>query len=172
MPAATTLAKPARSARNVPIISWLSNIRVSRVDVFSREDRSRIMARVRQKNTKPEVRLRQWLHAAGYRFRLHRRDLPGTPDIVMPGRMAAVFVHGCFWHGHDCKAGRPPATNAEFWENKISKNKLRDATAVSRLTDLGWTPILVWECELRDRATLEARLRQEIPGTPPAQRLP
>jgi DNA mismatch endonuclease (patch repair protein) len=125
------------------------------------------MARVRQKNTKPEVRLRQWLHAAGYRFRLHRRDLPGTPDIVMPGRKAVVFVHGCFWHGHDCKAGRAPATNTEFWETKIAKNRRRDEIAVTRLEELGWKPVQVWECELRDRPALESRLRNELPGPPP-----
>lgn len=125
------------------------------------------MSRVRQKNTKPEVRLRQWLHAAGYRFRLHRKDLPGTPDIVMPGRKTAVFVHGCFWHGHDCKAGALPATNTEFWANKIDKNRRRDEAAVARLEELGWRPVQVWECELRDRAALEARLRSEIAGEPP-----
>jgi DNA mismatch endonuclease (patch repair protein) len=128
------------------------------------------MARVRQKNTKPEVRLRQWLHAAGYRFRLHRRDLPGTPDIVMPGRRTVVFVHGCFWHGHDCKAGRLPATNTEFWETKVSKNRQRDELAVSRLREQGWNPLQVWECELRDRAGLEARLRDAITGDAPPSR--
>lgn len=128
------------------------------------------MSRVRQKNTKPEVRLRQWLHAAGYRFRLHRRDLPGTPDIVMPGRRTAVFVHGCFWHGHNCKAGRLPATNTEFWETKVAKNKLRDEAASSKLADLGWTVVQVWECQMRDRTILESRLRNEIGGEPPAMR--
>lgn len=125
------------------------------------------MSRVRQKNTKPEVRLRQWLHAAGYRFRLHRRELPGTPDIVMPGRRAVVFVNGCFWHGHHCKAGRLPATNTEFWEAKVTKNKLRDEAAAAQLRASGWTVIQVWGCELRDRAALEARLKDEIPGGAP-----
>lgn len=125
------------------------------------------MAGVRQKNTKPEVRLRQWLHAAGYRFRLHRRDLPGTPDIVMPGRRAVVFVNGCFWHGHHCKAGRLPATNTAFWEAKIAKNKLRDEGAAAQLRASGWTVIQVWGCEFRNRAELEARLMDEIPGGAP-----
>ncbi len=120
------------------------------------------MARVRQKNTKPEVKLRQWLHAAGYRFRLHRKDLPGTPDIVLPRYRTAVFVHGCFWHGHDCRAGRLPSSNTAFWEAKISRNQSRDAIAEERLRTLGWIPLTVWECELKDRDRLETRLRCAI----------
>jgi DNA mismatch endonuclease (patch repair protein) len=114
------------------------------------EQRSERMGRVRQKNTKPEMRLRSWLHAAGYRFRLHRKDLPGTPDIVLPRHRTAIFVHGCFWHGHDCRRGRLPSSNSAYWEEKITRNKQRDAGAVAALIQLGWHPVEIWECELVD----------------------
>lgn len=124
------------------------------------------MARVRQKNTKPEVTLRRWLHAAGYRFRLQRRDLPGTPDIVLPRYRTAIFVHGCFWHGHDCKAGRAPSSNAAFWEAKITRNKARDAEVAVRLVQLGWRRLEVWQCELKDKDLLLEKLRGLFPLEP------
>lgn len=110
------------------------------------------MARVRTKNTKPELRLRSYLHRLGYRFRLHRKDLPGKPDIVLPKFAMAVFVHGCFWHGHDCRRGRLPTTNVEFWEAKISKNRARDVRAVRELKQLGWDVRTVWACRLEEDA--------------------
>ena len=121
-------------------------------DVFGPAKRSEIMAKVRTKNTKPEVRLRSYLHRLGFRFRLHRKDLPGKPDIVLPKYSTVVFVHGCFWHGHDCRKGRLPTTNVEFWETKISKNQARDAQAVGKLKKLGWNVWTVWECRLQEDA--------------------
>lgn len=107
------------------------------------------MAKIRSKNTKPEVVLRKYLHQQGFRFRIHKKDLPGKPDIVLSKYKAAVFVHGCFWHYHtDCREGRIPDTNTKFWQDKLSKNIARDLTHQQKLKDLGWRVIVVWECEL------------------------
>jgi DNA mismatch endonuclease (patch repair protein) len=107
-----------------------------------------MMARVRSANTAPELSVRRALHAAGYRFRLHRRDLPGRPDLVMPKHRMAVFVNGCFWHGHSCPKGRLPKTNEEFWRAKIGRNAARDAAADADLASLGWIVRTIWECDL------------------------
>jgi len=132
-------------------------------DVFTPQKRSEVMGRVKQKNTGAELRVRKLLTRMGCRYRLHRRDLPGSPDVAMPGRKAAVFVHGCFWHGHDCPRGaRAPKANAAYWSAKLARNRERDARAESALRDLGWRPVVVWECELKDEAALEARLRSEL----------
>ena len=121
------------------------------------------MARVKGKDTKPELKVRQLLWAAGYRYRLHRKDLPGSPDIVLRGRKAAVFVHGCFWHGHDCKRGaRQPKGNAEYWRSKIEGNRARDDRSAEALAGKGWRPLVVWECELSDPAALKARLVEAL----------
>ena len=121
-------------------------------DVLTAEQRSRCMAAVRGKDTKPEMRLRSELHAMGYRYRLHNASLPGKPDLVFAGRRAAIFVHGCFWHRHDCKAGRSlPATRVEFWVNKLSTNRERDRANVRHLRHLGWRVLIVWECQLKGR---------------------
>lgn len=112
--------------------------------------RSAIMRAVGSVNTKPEIAVRKLAHALGYRFRLHRADLPGKPDIVFPSRAKAIFVHGCFWHGHDCKRGaREPKTNVEYWRGKISRNMARDKASITALRAIGWKPLIVWECELR-----------------------
>lgn len=120
------------------------------VDVVSPEDRSRMMAGIKGKNSRPELLVRRLLFASGYRFRLHRRDLPGTPDIVMPGRMVAIFVHGCFWHMHqDCRYAKLPATRPHFWKAKLLANAKRDRLATETLNALGWRVLSVWECATR-----------------------
>ena len=112
------------------------------------------MSRVRAKNTRPELAVRRLLHNAGFRYRLHRLDLPGRPDVALPRYRAAVFVHGCFWHGHDCSLFRVPATRTEFWSAKIEANRRRDASVVTALAEAGWRSLWVWECALRGRKRL------------------
>lgn len=119
------------------------------MDNRSEQSRSALMARIRGKNTVPERLVRSGLHRAGLRFRLHHRDLPGRPDIVLPRWKAVVFVHGCFWHGHVCKA--PPKSRTEFWSGKIAKNRDRDTKAFFDLQQLGWRPFVIWECGLKPR---------------------
>lgn len=121
--------------------------------------RSRIMRAVKSKDTTPELFVRRLLHTKGYRYRLHCKDLPGNPDLVFPGRRKAVFVHGCFWHGHNCKRGRrPPKSNPAYWQAKIARNQERDKQTQSRLRALGWRVMVVWECETRDAVTLVDKL--------------
>jgi DNA mismatch endonuclease (patch repair protein) len=115
-------------------------------DKVSAADRSRMMAAVRGKNTKPELAVRAALFSAGYRYRLHRRDLPGSPDIVLPRYRIAVFVHGCFWHGHDCVRGRQPASNVEFWNAKLDRNFVRDLSNRAALEAAGWAVATIWQC--------------------------
>jgi len=111
------------------------------------------MRAVRNRNTKPEIRVRSTLHRAGYRFRLHRRDLPGSPDIVLPRYLTAIFVHGCFWHGHEgCRRSKLPSTRTGFWQSKIERNKERDAVARMALIELGYRVVTLWECELNSAA--------------------
>lgn len=124
------------------------------VDVLTAEQRRLNMSRIRGKDTKPEMQLRRGLHARGFRFRLHCRDLPGRPDLVFPAWRSVVFVHGCFWHAHDCPMCKLPTTRAEFWANKIQKNNDRDARAVAALSERGWRILIVWECALRGPARL------------------
>lgn len=110
------------------------------------------MAGIKGKNTRPEIQVRKLLFAAGHRFRLHRRDLPGTPDIVMPGKRIAIFVHGCFWHGHQgCKLAKIPSTRTDFWTAKIKANILRDRVAIDQLLQSGWRVLVVWECAVREK---------------------
>ena len=118
-------------------------------DVVSAEKRSQMMAAIKGKNTKPELLVRRALHHRGFRFRLHVRDLPGRPDIVLPRYKAAIFVNGCFWHGHTCKYFKLPATNTEFWREKISANQERDALKTKQLIDLGYKVLSIWECQTR-----------------------
>jgi DNA mismatch endonuclease (patch repair protein) len=127
-------------------------------DVFTPAERSAVMAAVKGKDTKPERLVRRLAHALGYRFRLHRKDLPGAPDLAFPGRAKALFVHGCFWHGHDCARGaRAPKANAEYWRGKIARNRARDAAALDALAARGWDALVLWECELK-RDDLPRRL--------------
>ena len=125
-------------------------------DTLTPEARSDRMSRISSTNTKPELTVRKALHSLGFRFRLHARELPGRPDIVLPKFRTAIFVHGCFWHAHRCQKGRVPATNSTFWNEKFRSNQRRDARVTRELRNLGWRVIKVWECELR---TAEARNR-------------
>ncbi|PZQ61394.1 MAG: very short patch repair endonuclease [Phenylobacterium zucineum] len=128
-------------------------------DVYGPEKRSAVMRRVKGQDTTPELKVRKALTGLGARYRLHRKDLPGNPDIVMPGRRLALFVHGCFWHGHDCARGaRVPKANRDYWLGKVGRNKARDVRTAAELAALGWRVETIWECELKDRAALEARL--------------
>jgi DNA mismatch endonuclease (patch repair protein) len=119
------------------------------VDNRSEESRSALMARVRQKNTTPEMVVRRLLHRMGYRFRLHLKDLPGCPDIVLPRHKKVILVHGCFWHQHDCKKASLPRSNVEFWTDKLGKNVQRDRRTVEQLELLGWGSLTIWECETK-----------------------
>jgi DNA mismatch endonuclease (patch repair protein) len=120
------------------------------VDVYDKATRSAVMRSVKGKNTKPEMRLRKALHAEGFRYRLHRPDLPGKPDIVFPGRRKIIFVHGCFWHQHPgCPAADRPSANSDYWNRKLARNAARDQENLTTLATQGWEMLVVWECDLR-----------------------
>lgn len=131
-------------------------------DIFAPEKRHEIMQNVKTKNTAPEIKLRSLLHKNGFRFRVNRKDLPGKPDIVLPKYRAVIFVHGYFWHGHDCPRGQRPQTNADFWNQKIDRNVIRDKSDVSLLESLGWRVLIVWECEIKKKneAVLLSRVKE------------
>lgn len=132
----------------------------SGTDVFDKATRSAVMRRVKGRDTRPEMTVRKALTRLGARYRLHRKDLPGHPDIVLPGRRLALFVHGCFWHGHDCPRGaRVPKQNRDYWVAKVDRNRARDRRTGQELAALGWRVETIWECDLKDAAALEARLR-------------
>ncbi|WP_109477331.1 very short patch repair endonuclease [Paraburkholderia sp. C35] len=123
-------------------------------------DRSQIMRSVRSTDTQPELAVRRMVFELGYRYRLHRKDLPGRPDLAFIGLRKVIFVHGCFWHGHTCKRGaRRPKTNVDYWKEKIARNVARDASNESKLTASGWDVLTVWECELTKPEELRAKLR-------------
>jgi DNA mismatch endonuclease (patch repair protein) len=123
------------------------------------EERSRIMRAVKSRNTAPELHVRRLVHGLGYRFRLHRKDLPGSPDLVFPGPKKVIFVHGCFWHGHSCARGaRIPQTNTAYWTEKVARNRLRDKKVTRLLKGTGWRHLIVWECEIKQ----PERLRRKI----------
>ncbi|GAB4227728.1 MAG: very short patch repair endonuclease [Methyloligellaceae bacterium] len=131
-------------------------------DKLSRERRSANMARIRSKDMKPEMAVRRMVHAMGFRYRLHRRDLPGKPDLVFPARRKIIFVHGCFWHQHPdpaCRDARPPRSNTAYWGPKLARNVERDAEHQRALEAAGWQVLVVWECELKQSAELAERLR-------------
>jgi DNA mismatch endonuclease, patch repair protein len=135
------------------------------VDTFTRKQRSDIMRRIRSTDTRAELVVRSLLHRAGFRFRLHDKQLPGKPDIVLPRYKTVVFVHGCFWHGHKgCKEGRRPKSNTEYWNRKLDRNLRRDVANAKRLRKLGWKRIVVWECELKNIEALKQRLISEFNG--------
>lgn len=136
-------------------------------DVFTPEKRSAVMRRVKGRNTSPELKVRKALTGLGVRYRLNRKDLPGSPDIVMAGRRLAIFVHGCFWHGHDCARGsRVPKANREYWTAKVARNVARDARTAADLAAAGWRVETIWECDLKDAAALKARLERMLQQTP------
>lgn len=120
------------------------------MDVVTKEKRSEIMSKIRSKHTAPEMKVRSLLFSLGFRFRLHKKNLPGKPDIVLPKYKTLIFVHGCFWHGHDgCKYHRIPKSNNEYWVNKINNNKIKDIEHYNKLVNLGWKVIVIWECQIK-----------------------
>lgn len=148
------------------------------MDVVDKETRRRMMSGIRAKNTKPEMLVRKILFAAGYRFRLHRRDLPGVPDVVLPGHKVAIFVHGCFWHRHaGCGFATSPTTNAAFWHAKLSSNVERDTRTIGALKEAGWRVLVVWECATKGKSTeavtdLAHSLSEWIEGDAPFCEIP
>lgn len=132
------------------------------MDTLTTQQRSTRMSRIRGRDTKPELAVRRLVHGLGYRYRLHRKDLPGKPDLVFAGRRAVILVHGCFWHRHPdpaCKLARMPKSRLEFWEPKLASNRERDLAVEQRLNESGWRVLTVWECELRDPEAVAAKVR-------------
>jgi DNA mismatch endonuclease (patch repair protein) len=129
------------------------------MDVLTKKERSKQMALVRSKDTKPELLVRRLVHRLGYRFRLHQRDLPGRPDMVFPSKKKIIFVHGCFWHGHTCRLGRMPKSRLEYWVQKIARNHQRGLAVVRQLRAKRWRCLVLWECQLRDLDKLTVRVR-------------
>lgn len=132
-------------------------------DIFSKEQRSKIMSRVSGKNTKIEMEIRHIIYKMGYRYRLHVRNLPGCPDIVMPKHKKVIFVNGCFWHGHlGCGRSKRPSTNTVFWNRKIESNISRDKIITKKLKEAGWDVLVIWQCQIRDKELVEKTLRSFI----------
>lgn len=127
-------------------------------DIVDKETRSRVMSRIRGKNTKPEMFIRSGIHRLGYRFRLHCRKLPGRPDIVLPKYRAIILVNGCFWHGHDCPLFRLPGTRTEFWRKKIDNTRKRDRKNTAEYRRMGWRVLVIWECSIRGKSEAELSL--------------
>lgn len=133
------------------------------MDVVDQLTRSRMMSGIRGKNTKPEMAVRRFLHAHGYRFRIHRKDLPGNPDMVFPRLKICLFVHGCFWHRHmGCRYATTPKTRPEFWNDKFQKNVARDQASIDSLEALGWQVLVVWECQLKNDKNALAKLLSKM----------
>ena len=125
------------------------------------EQRSRNMSAIKSKNTKPEIKVRKVLHSMGYRFRLHSKNLPGSPDIVLPKYKTVIFVHGCFWHRHEnCKYASTPKTRQEFWENKFKANVKRDLEIQEKIKNIGWKYVVIWECEARNIESIEEKIKR------------
>ena len=132
-------------------------------DIVSAKRRSEIMSNIRNKGMKPEMAVRRMTHAMGYRYRLHRADLPGKPDLVFPSRRKVIFVHGCFWHQHDdpsCKIARRPKSNQDYWLPKLKRNVERDADHRTKLSQLGWDVLVLWECDIRRNCGIRSRIRK------------
>lgn len=128
------------------------------MDHCSKQKRSEIMSRVGQRNTKPELSVRKFLFSQGFRYRINVKKLPGSPDIVLPKYRTAIFVHGCFWHGHSCRAGRRPRSNTDYWLPKITANIERDARKIAELQELGWRIFVIWQCEISSIVKRNTRL--------------
>jgi len=128
------------------------------MDTLSRSERSERMARIRGRDTKPELLVRRLVHRCGFRYRLHRKMLPGKPDLVFPSRKKVIFVHGCFWHSHGCRISHTPKSNADYWGPKLERNVLRDQRNIQALRAAGWSSFVIWECETDD----EERIRKRI----------
>ena len=132
------------------------------MDTRTPKQRCRIMQAVKSKDTKPEIQVRRCLFSMGYRYRLHRRNLPGKPDIVVPSRRKAIFVHGCFWHRHGCPKGQLPKSKLDYWQPKLQSNVDRDRTKLEQLELLGWRVLVVWECEIKDTEDFAAHLQEFV----------
>ena len=132
------------------------------MDTRTPEQRRRIMRAVKTEDTGPEMTVRRMLHSHGYRYRLHRKDLPGRPDIVFKGRRKAIFVHGCFWHGHGCSKGKLPKSKLNYWQPKIEQNKARDTCNIARLEAAGWQVLVIWQCEIANGQALWLRLQEFV----------
>jgi DNA mismatch endonuclease, patch repair protein len=133
------------------------------MDNISKKKRSWNMSQIKGKNTKPELKVRSLLHSMGYRFRLHRKDLPGKPDIVLPKYKTAIFVHGCFWHRHSmCKYAYTPKSRVEFWESKFRNNIKRDEVNIKKLRGLGWNVVIIWECQTKNLEKFENELENYL----------
>ena len=151
-------------------------------DVVDPETRSRMMSGIRSKNTKPEMIVRRGLHRMGFRFRLHSEEVPGRPDLILPRYRAAIYVHGCFWHGHECHLFKFPSTRPEFWRTKIARNVERDREVRTGLKEQGWRRLVIWECALKGKWRIDfesvlgraeqwikgSEAEAEITGAPPA----
>jgi DNA mismatch endonuclease (patch repair protein) len=138
-------------------------------DIYSKQKRSEIMSRISGKETKPEILVRKFLFANGFRFRKNVKDLPGKPDIVLPKYKTVIFIHGCFWHGHTCKRGTLPTTNIEFWKTKIGGNIERDKRDISELEKQGWNVIVIWQCEIKNIELQNERLAKLLSEIKPIQ---
>lgn len=136
------------------------------MDNLTPKERSSQMSLIRSTDTKPEMLVRRLIHGMGYRYRLHRTDLPGKPDLVFPSRRKVILVSGCYWHGHGCRLGRMPKSNLAYWKNKIATNKARDKRTLRELRKLGWTCLTLWECGLRDECTVAERIREFLESSP------
>lgn len=130
------------------------------MDVFSPAHRSQIMRQVHSKDTRPELTVRRLVHGMGYRYRLHSKDLPGCPDLVLAARKKAIFVHGCFWHRHQCPSATLPKSNRDYWERKQNRNAARDKESIRALRGLGWKVLIIWECEIKDVKRLQRHVQQ------------
>lgn len=136
------------------------------MDTLTKAERSKRMGLIRSRDTTVELAVRRIVHALGFRYRLHRADLPGTPDMVLPSRRAAIFVHGCFWHRHaGCRLARLPKSNLDFWLQKLDSNRRRDIRNRRRLRRAGWHSLVVWECELSDPAAVRLRIKRFLSAT-------